>query len=226
MTQANRRGQATAERIRAAALDALAQDGLDLTIDDVARRAGTTRMTVYRHVGTREDLLVTLVLELADEFSVRLEQILDGAEPFPRRVADTFVFVVMAARRSPNIRAVLLAASDPEHRWSAIDTGGLVMTDVLEFLRPRIEAGAAEVPLRADVDESLNWLLRQLQLYLLAPPDPPAGSRVRAASPGHRTEAAAEAQVRHEVETFVLPALFVDLPDAAPRRGRTAAAGS
>ena len=44
------------------------------------------------------------------------------------------------------------------------------MGEVLEFLRPRLAAGAAETPFRAGVDETLAWLLRQVQLYLLVPP--------------------------------------------------------
>ncbi len=194
MPHTNRRGQATEERIRRAALEVLAERGLDLTIEDVAAAAGTTRMTVYRHVGTRQELLMDLVTEAIDRFAAQLALILDTTEPFPDRLVEAFVFVVTMTRATPDRQAIALATAEPSGGWGAVDTQGRIMTEVLEFLRPRLAAGAQEVAFRAGVDETLAWLLRQVQLYLLVPP--PFGDDVDA--------------LRHEVRTFVLPAVFAD----------------
>src|SRR6478609_2901986 len=92
-SHSNRRGRATQERIRAAALQVLAERGLDLTVEDVAEAAGTTRMTVYRHVGSRADLLMDLVVEATDRFAERLAEIFDNDAPFPQRLEDAFVYI-------------------------------------------------------------------------------------------------------------------------------------
>ena len=139
----NRRGLATDERIRAAVLQVLADKGLDLTIEDVAAAAGTTRMTVYRHVGTRQALLMDLVVEITDRFAERLQVIFDAERPFAERLEEAFVYVVTSTRSAPNRQAIALATADPADGWGAIDPEGRIMGEVLEFLRPRLALGAA-----------------------------------------------------------------------------------
>jgi hypothetical protein len=95
-----------------------------------------------------------------------------------------------------------LAIADPETGWGGIDPEGRIMGEVLDFLRPRMIAGAAETPFRSGVDETLAWLLRQAQLYLVVPG--PLGDDIDG--------------LRREVRTFVLPAVLVDPPRPAPKR--------
>jgi len=192
----NRRGQATEERIRVAALQVLAERGLDLTIEDVAAAAGTTRMTVYRHVGTRQALLMDLVIGVTDRFAEHLQVIFAADRPFAERLVEAFVYVVTSSRSAPDRQAIALATADPLSGWGTIDPDGFIMGEVLDFLRPRLVAGATETPFRAGVDETLSWLLRQVQLYLLVPP-----------AYGDDVEA-----LRNEVRTFILPAVLVSPP--------------
>jgi AcrR family transcriptional regulator len=199
----NRRGRATDERIRAAAREVLVARGLDLTIEDVAEVAGISRMTVHRHVGTRQALLMDVIVEATDRFAEQLAAIFDTDEPFADRLVEAFVYVVTATRSAPDQQAMALAIADPATGWGGIDPEGRIMGDVLDFLRPRMIAGAAEVPFRSGVDETLAWLLRQAQLYLLVPG--PLGDDIDG--------------LRREVRTFVLPAVLVDPPPATPRRG-------
>jgi AcrR family transcriptional regulator len=196
--QPNRRGQATEDRIRVAARQVLAESGLELTIEDVAAAAGTTRMTVHRHVGTRQALLMDLVVEATDRFAEHLAVILDTDEPFADRLVEAFVFVVTSTRSAPDRQAIALATADPAAGWGAVDTEGRIMAEVLEFLRPRVAAGAAETPFRVGVDETLAWLLRQVQFYLSV--RPPFGEDVDA--------------LREEVRTFLVPAVLADPPPA------------
>lgn len=191
---ANRRGRATQDRIAVAAQRLFVEHGLDFTLEDVARAARTTRMTVYRHVGTREELVTSLVLDAQDRLGEGLELILDGPEPFADRLVEAMVFVVTTARSTPVGRALALGAAESSGRWRSVDPEGRVITDILEFLRPRLVEASHEVSLRGDVDATLAWLLRQVQLYLLLPPadgdDPVA--------------------LRREVRTFVVPAVLAE----------------
>ncbi|MGZ4727271.1 MAG: hypothetical protein ACXWB2_06100, partial [Acidimicrobiales bacterium] len=96
--------------------------------------------------------------------------------------------------------------------WGAIDPEGRIMAEVIDFLRPRLAAGAEETPFRSSVDMTLAWLLRQAQLYLLMPG--PLGDDVEG--------------LRGVVGAFVLPAVLVDSPpperpaarSGRPRNGR------
>ena len=55
----------TSERIAQAALEQFSETGIRRSsVEDVGRRAGLSRVTVYRQVGTKEDL-VRLVMETA-----------------------------------------------------------------------------------------------------------------------------------------------------------------
>jgi AcrR family transcriptional regulator len=53
------RRQATVDAIEEAACELLLRDGLDITMDDIARAAGVSRRTLFRYFETRERLLAS-----------------------------------------------------------------------------------------------------------------------------------------------------------------------
>lgn len=191
LRSSNRRGRATRERILAAATGELARHGLDLSVDDVARAAGTTRMTVYRHFGTREDLLTTLLLEEAQRLLVEVRPILESPAPFAERLGEAIVHVVATVRASPHLHAIV-ARTNPGEAWPQVDPDGRFVAMLWESLRPYLEAARTEVAFRADVDRTLDWLLRQVLGLLVV---------VGIHGPG-------DAAVRADVDTFILPAIL------------------
>ncbi len=54
-----RKRQAAVDHLVEAALSALKEHGLDVTVDEIATSAGVSRRTVFRHFATRDDLLAT-----------------------------------------------------------------------------------------------------------------------------------------------------------------------
>lgn len=172
-------------------MDELAQRGLDLTIDDVARAADTTRMTVYRHFGTREALLTTILVEDARDRLAELRPILEADAPFATRLGDAIVNVIATVKASPHLRAIV-AHSNPGEVWPQVDPDGRFVALIWDTLVPYLEAARSEVVLRADVDRTLDWLLRQtLGLLLVEGRD------------GSGTDA-----IRADVETFVIPSIL------------------
>ncbi|MBN7794775.1 TetR/AcrR family transcriptional regulator [Microbacterium esteraromaticum] len=108
MTDA-RAPRADAVRNRARLLDAaeleFAERGLDVSVADIATRAGVGKGTVFRHFATKEDLLATVVVH-------RLEKLIADGE----RLADTspsdtalFEFVTLAAGQQQDELSVLTA---------------------------------------------------------------------------------------------------------------------
>ncbi|MEU3244676.1 MULTISPECIES: TetR/AcrR family transcriptional regulator [unclassified Streptomyces] len=64
------------ERIRAAACEAFAQQGPDVSLDEIARRAGIGNATLYRHFTNRRELVRTTVLSLLSHTADRAEDAL------------------------------------------------------------------------------------------------------------------------------------------------------
>jgi AcrR family transcriptional regulator len=187
------RGQLTRQRIFDVAAGLLAQRGYDFTLEDVAESAGITRMTVYRHVGSRDELLTSLLLRASNDLAQELRVVLEREEPFVDRITDAVVLMVDTVRSAPYLNAVTSSAN-PSAVWPRVDPDGRFVQAVLEFFRPYFEAARGEVQFRAPVVQSVDWLMRQV-LGLLT------------------VDSQGEAdldEVRRLVRTFVVPSILVD----------------
>lgn len=65
----------------AAAADEFAEQGLDASVADIARRAGVGKGTVFRHFATKNDLIAAIVLDRIDALNAIGEELLDAADP-------------------------------------------------------------------------------------------------------------------------------------------------
>lgn len=68
-TLAEQKRQTTADHLVAAALRALVERGIDVTVDDIARAAGVSRRTVFRHFATRDELLADAIRSALSQYS-------------------------------------------------------------------------------------------------------------------------------------------------------------
>jgi TetR/AcrR family transcriptional regulator, repressor for uid operon len=95
----------TTQRILDAALAEAAATGLRrLTVEDVVRRAGVARMTLYRRYPRREDLVQALVDRETQRF---LRAVADGADRGTDRIdglTEAFIAAVEFARGHPLLR--------------------------------------------------------------------------------------------------------------------------
>ena len=71
-----RDAQANRERIVAAARAAFAADGIEVPVEEIARRAGVGMGTLYRHFPTKEDLVDAVLEDAFAEFVALAEQAL------------------------------------------------------------------------------------------------------------------------------------------------------
>ena len=92
----------TRRRVLDAAAELLTRDGLDVSMEAIARQAGVTRMTVYRQLGSRDQVLVAVLLDQSAAVAGDLHRILgDDERPFAERVVDAIVLIVLRVRDSP-----------------------------------------------------------------------------------------------------------------------------
>lgn len=138
-------------------------------VADVALEMGVSRTTVYRQVGTVEQLGRLLLAREIHRLLLALPTQLSEAGPVDA-VIEAVAFVVRFARQHPVLRKVLEA--EPELAGSYLAIG---LPAVLERAVPVIKAllanGVASGGLAPrDLDALADWLVRLVSSLVLAPP--------------------------------------------------------
>jgi AcrR family transcriptional regulator len=162
-------GDAISERILDAALELAAGSGVkNLTMDDVARRAGVGRMTVYRRFGEKQNLVDTLGVREVRGCIAELDAAASPDDPFDEQIAAGFVTSLRLIREHPLLAR--LARVDPEALLSALrDEDGLLMTLTREYAAARARAAqqAGLLDKRVDVDTAAELIVRLMFSFVL-----------------------------------------------------------
>lgn len=160
----------TSDRIVAAARAQLEAFGVRrLTVEDVARRAGVSRVTVYRKFGTKDALVQTVVLREAGLFFTRLEASIEGLETAADRLAEGFWFALAYLRDHSLLNRLL--AIEPEAVLPFITlAGGRLLADARSYLATQIGRDVSEGRLPPlDVDVMAELLARLVLSFFLTP---------------------------------------------------------
>jgi len=157
-----RRSEATRRRLIAAARELIATQGADISLTEVAERAGVTRMTLYRHFGPRRELLLEVLLdELTPMASTAGAILADRSLPLTSRAHQAMVLVTVTVSSTPLLLTVLgdgVDGLDLEDIDPSDTVGGLLTAHVRPFLE---EAEAAGL-LRSSIEEAQAWVSRQV----------------------------------------------------------------
>lgn len=154
-------------RILDATLELAAASGLrHLTMDDVARRAGVGRMTVYRRFHDRQGLVDALNARETRRCLAELDAAADPSQPIADQVAAGFVTSVRLAAEHPLLAR--LARAEPESVLFTLNAG--VFAAAVEFLAARLrQAQVAGVLGDVDVDAAAELLVRLALSFVLVP---------------------------------------------------------
>jgi AcrR family transcriptional regulator len=137
-----RDARANRDRILEAARASFATHGVDVPVEEIARRAGVGMGTLYRRFPTKHDLVEAVIAESLDAFVAAAE---DGlAQPDPWRGFSSFVERVLELHAENRALRELLAGT--EH-GSARDE---VRRRVRPLARRLVERAQADGSLRAD----------------------------------------------------------------------------
>ena len=185
----------TSARVLDAAYELFCRIGIQRsTMEDVARRAGVSRITVYRRFATKGALVDQLVRReirrYLDQFRIDIEH----AETAADRVVLGFVSALRAFRRNPVIRGLM--AADPNAVIpSTIGDGGRTLATVRAFVAGQLrrEQDAGNVSGKVDVDIVAELMVRVCSSFLVIP--------------SHIIDLDDDEQLRHLARQFLVPML-------------------
>ena len=157
----------TSQRILDAALTEAAAVGLQrITVEDVVRRAGVSRMTAYRRYPRRDDLVEALVRRETQRFLAAVADAIDAIENPHEGVAEAFITAVTFARRHPMLhRAGLIQPAPIADSVELLKMGSA-------FIANYIHGGAIGTP-----SQQVRWVAdmfaRLFFTYISMPPTEP-----------------------------------------------------
>ncbi|WP_037577903.1 TetR/AcrR family transcriptional regulator [Phaeacidiphilus oryzae] len=123
-----------ADRILDAALEQFVRFGLRRsTVDDVAKRAGVSRVTVYRRFGNKDGLVSACLMRESRRFLDELDAAVGGLPRMEDRVVEGFVVSLRAMQSHPLMGGLLRL--EPEVVLPFLTTeGGAVLVAMREYL--------------------------------------------------------------------------------------------
>ena len=157
----------TSQRILDAALAEASAVGLQrITVEDVVRRAGVSRMTVYRRYPRRDDLVEALVRRETQRFLAAVAFAIESADDPNEGVAEAFIGAVTFARKHPILRRA--AHAEPAPIADSVE----LLTMGSAFIANYIHGGAPGSP-----SQQVRWVAdvfaRLFFTYISMPPSDP-----------------------------------------------------
>jgi TetR/AcrR family transcriptional regulator, repressor for uid operon len=155
------------DRVAAAALDEFAEHGIRRTsMEDVARRAGVSRMTVFRRFASKQRLVEVVIAREVHRGMQELDLLWEGAETLEDRLVAGFEFAGRYVRGHPLFDRLL--RSEPEVLLPPLTLDGgpvlkLYRSLIADRLQAEVNAGRAAT---ADID-SVAEVIARLAISLL-----------------------------------------------------------
>jgi AcrR family transcriptional regulator len=160
----------TRTKVLTAAHASLTEVGIRRTsVEDVARRAGVSRATVYAHFRNKQTLVTTVLQSNAASLRGRLAERLDRASSFGEQLA-----IAAEATVLPQPDSLLLSLKEGEPELLALIT----LTEAhswiehsAHFWLPRVKAAQSRGELDADLDAdaAAEWVARTLYAASVVP---------------------------------------------------------
>ena len=165
----SRSSVATATRILDATLATMADHGIArLSLEDVARRAGLSRQTVYRYFPSKGSLVEATVLREEQVFITNMV----SAAGRQRELEAALRAAIEAAMRTGQAHALLnrLLATEPESLVALVTTDrGPVLSAARQALQEILSAWLPRVP-KARLAMAVDAVARLLVSYVVNPP--------------------------------------------------------
>ncbi|HVM64952.1 MAG TPA: helix-turn-helix domain-containing protein [Acidimicrobiales bacterium] len=138
------------------------------TVEDVAREAGVSRATVYRHFpGGRDELMREVIGWETTRFFLRLADAVAGIHDFADLLEEALLYAHEAVERHAVLQQVL--ATEPERLLPTLTVeSGRICRQIGEFLVPYLEAAPRRRP-EVGAPQAADYIARMLLSWIGAP---------------------------------------------------------
>ncbi|MFL5870701.1 MAG: TetR/AcrR family transcriptional regulator [Solirubrobacterales bacterium] len=134
----------TTERVLDAALEQFERDGIRRSsVEAIARRAGVTRVTVYRRFPRKDALVRAAVAREASRMIAEVDRRTSGIPDAEERTVESFVLLVELIRDHPLTRRLLATEPDSVLKALTVDAGPLVARGT-EYIAAQIRRGQSD----------------------------------------------------------------------------------
>lgn len=161
------------DRIVAAALAAVEDFGIRrFTVDEVARRSGVSRVTVYRHFPRKDRLLEAILMHELQRVLIEIEDVVSRYSRLEDRLVEGFAFGLTAIRDHPLLQRLMRTEPDLVLPALTVDAAPLLAMsrDFIPHLA-RTRIGADQPHLGDDALALFGELLGRAALSFLLTPE-------------------------------------------------------
>lgn len=141
-----------------------------LSVESVARRAGTARVTIYRRFASKADLVNAVILREGRRLFAEADVMVAGAPSAEDQFVEGFVAMLTLTRRHPLVQRIL--ADEPELLLPLATTAGQpVIALARDYLAAHLRRANQTGGLRVGDPEPVAELMVRLTLSFLLLPD-------------------------------------------------------
>lgn len=128
------------------------------SMEDIARHAGVSRQSVYRHFSSKQEILESICSLEAVKVNAEVRKRLGRQKKFDELVTEVLLLIVKIVRTNPYLKAFL---DDLALQSKAVSKSSHVYQLNREWWADVMEQAAANGELASDIslDEILSWLL-------------------------------------------------------------------
>ena len=163
----------TRERLLDAAEECFLSYGVvETTIDDLVRRTGISRATLYRHVGNKEEVIAAVAARHLNRVLADVLGFLDDRPSLGDALVETILYLVDYAQEHELIAALL---SPPTASSRLVDltqeTRDSIQQQLIHFVEMLLSGYASTGQVRADLDpeQAARWLALVTSALVLLP---------------------------------------------------------
>jgi AcrR family transcriptional regulator len=130
-----------------------------ITVEDVAQRAGVSRATAYRHLGSSDEVLYQAALALHGDLTSRIQAALEPLPSFAERLEEAFAYTARIVRADAGIGLLMRSERRAPLTRALRDMASAVFA-------PSLQRGIRDGEVRTDIDldELRNWAVEQNHL--------------------------------------------------------------
>ncbi|MFO0547196.1 MAG: TetR family transcriptional regulator [Polyangiaceae bacterium] len=142
------------------------------TVDDVARRLGISRVTIYRYFPKKEQLVEAVLMRELRSFLGAVEAHIEGFDSLEERLVEGVVFALSTLRRHTLLNRLLRTEPETIVPHLTLDAGP-VLAAAREFIAryPRAEVAAGRLKITEQQIGVLSEMLARVVLSFVLTPD-------------------------------------------------------